>query len=185
MAQPSVVYRFKIDLSDADRNVYQTLEFRAARHPSETETLFAARVVAYCLNAQEGLEIMPGIASPDEPALRLLAPMGSVALWVDVGMPDARRLHKASKLGAEVRVYLHKEPFHYLKGLEEERIHRKDQIRIYSFRQGFLEAVGRNFERDHSASCVVTGGTLFWDQKGMTHESEIQEHRLSAEGEKT
>jgi uncharacterized protein YaeQ len=181
MAQPSVVYRFQIELSDSDRGVYRSLEFRAARHPSETEILFAARVVAYCLNAQEGLEIMPGISSPDEPALRVLAPTGSMALWVDVGMPDARRLHKASKLGAEVRVYLHKEPYHYLKDLEGERIHRKNQIRCFSFRAGFLEAIGRKFERDQSASCVVTGGTLFWDQNGVTYDSEINEHRLSSD----
>jgi uncharacterized protein YaeQ len=178
MAQPSIVHRFQIELSDSDRGIYQTLSFRAARHPSETETLFAARVAAYCLNFQEGLEIMPGISEPEEPALKLVSPSGAVVLWVDVGMPDARRLHKAAKIASEVRVYLLKMPFHYLKDLEGERIHQRDAIRFFSFGPSFLESLGRAMGRDNQGGLVISGGTLYFDLGGISLESELQEHRL-------
>jgi uncharacterized protein YaeQ len=182
MAQPSLVHRFHIDLSDSDRGIYQALEFRAARHPSESETFFAARVLAYCLNAQEGLEMTAGIASPEEPALRVAGPTGMVILWIDIGFPEARRLHKASKLGAEVRVYLHKEPYHYLKDLEEEKIHRKDEVLFFSFPPGFLEDVGRALGRDNRGSLVVTGGTVYLELGGSALEGEVKTHRLMDKG---
>jgi uncharacterized protein YaeQ len=179
MAQPSIVHRFEFELSDSDRGVYQTLSFRMARHPSETETLFAARVAAYCLNAQEGLEILPGIAEPEEPALKVLSPTGAIDLWVDVGMPDPRRLHKASKASSRVKVYLHKDPYHYLQGLAGERIHRREEIVFHSFGKSFLDDLGRGCGRDTKGSWVVTGGSVYVDLGTGSLETLVQEHRLA------
>jgi uncharacterized protein YaeQ len=180
MAQPSIVHRFQIELSDSDRGIYQTLSFRMARHPSETESLFATRLVAYCLNVQDGLEIMPGISEPEQPAFRLMSPSGEFALWVEVGFPDAKRLHKAGKLGGEMRVYLHREPFHYLRDLGMERVHRREEIAFFSFQPHFLEKLGRQIGRDTNGTFVVTGGTLYVDLGSGNLESEVIEHRLSS-----
>jgi uncharacterized protein YaeQ len=47
MALSSTVFVFDIDLSDADRQVYETLSLRVARHPSESDEFLNARVLAY------------------------------------------------------------------------------------------------------------------------------------------
>ena len=56
MAHPSTLFRFRIDLTDIDRGVYRKLDFRIAMHPSESETFFVTRVLAYALNAQDDLQ---------------------------------------------------------------------------------------------------------------------------------
>ncbi len=178
MARPSTMRRFTIDLSDADRNQYQVLEFRAAQHPSETTAFLAARVLAYCLNAQEGLEMTQGIGDPDEPAMRRVGSDGRVALWIDIGQPDPRRLHKASKLGARVRVYTHKDPWHYLKTFEGEHVHRAEDIDLFSFDAGFLESIGTILERDNRWVLTVSGATLYLSAGGRDLTGELRKHPL-------
>jgi uncharacterized protein YaeQ len=56
MALGSTVFVFEIDLSDADRQVYERLSLRVARHPSESDEFLVARVLAFCLEYREGIE---------------------------------------------------------------------------------------------------------------------------------
>ena len=46
MALTATIYNFDIDLSDSDRNVYETLSLRVAQHPSESDEYLIARVLA-------------------------------------------------------------------------------------------------------------------------------------------
>lgn len=86
-----MLYRFQIELSDIDRGVYETLDFRAALHPSEAAPYLLSRVLAYVLTYQEGLEFSPGgLADPEAPALRLLGNHNAIDLWIEIGNPSAR-----------------------------------------------------------------------------------------------
>ena len=105
MAQAATLYQFTIDLSDMDRGVYETLDVRVARHPSETMAYMLVRVLAYCLEYQEGISLTEGVSSGDEPALLVRDLTGQVLAWIEVGLPDADRLHRASKRAARVAVY--------------------------------------------------------------------------------
>src|SRR4051812_2041356 len=97
MALTATVYNFDVQLSDVDRNVYETLALRVARHPSETEEYLVTRVLAYCLEYTEGITFSKGLAEPDEPAVVVRDLTGALRVWVEVGAPTADRLHKASK----------------------------------------------------------------------------------------
>ena len=46
MAQGSTTYHLRISLSDVDRNVYEALDLRLARHPSETMRYLLTRTIA-------------------------------------------------------------------------------------------------------------------------------------------
>lgn len=148
MSLTSTVHRFTVDLSDVDRNLYQKLEFRAARHPSESLPFFIIRILAYCLNYQDGLEFSGGISTPDEPALRIKGLTGGIDLWIDIGNPTAKRIHKASKSAKEVRVYTHKNAQMLAQELMDEQVHRVEQIGLYSMDSGFLNALGQTLDRD-------------------------------------
>ena len=52
--------------------------------------------------------------------------------WIEIGTPDSARLHKASKTGARVAVYCHKEGAQWLKGLAAAGIHRADALELYA-----------------------------------------------------
>jgi hypothetical protein len=43
------LHHFAIILSDVDRGIYETLELKVARHPSEAQDHLVAGVLAYCL----------------------------------------------------------------------------------------------------------------------------------------
>ena len=46
MAVGATVHNFDVDLADSDRDVYETLALRVARHPSESDEFLIARVLA-------------------------------------------------------------------------------------------------------------------------------------------
>ena len=41
MALTATIYNFDIELADSDRNVYESLALRVARHPSESEEIWS------------------------------------------------------------------------------------------------------------------------------------------------
>ena len=97
MALSATIYNFSIQLSDVDRGVYEALALKVARHPSETEEHLLTRVLAYCLEFAEGIGFSRGISNPDEPALSVRDMTGALKVWIDIGAPDAARLHRAGK----------------------------------------------------------------------------------------
>src|ERR1700733_13209814 len=108
MALSATIYVFGIELADSDRNVYESLELRLARHPSETAEYLLTRVLAYCLEFTEGIAFSRGLAEPDVPAISVHDLTGALLSWIEIGAPDAARLHKASKAAPRVAVYTHR-----------------------------------------------------------------------------
>lgn len=98
MALTSTMYNVSIEVSDVDRGVYQTLDLRLAMHPSETAEYMATRLLAYCLEWEEGIEFTAGLSNGDEPAIVVRDLTGRITAWIEVGMPDADRLHRASSI---------------------------------------------------------------------------------------
>jgi len=125
------IHSFEIELSDVDRGVYQTLAIRAARHPSETEDHLVTRVLAYCLEYAEGIAFSNGLAEPDEPPLAVRDLTGVMRVWIDIGAPDAARMHKAGKAAARVVVYTHKDPERVACSWAGEHIHRGAELELY------------------------------------------------------
>ena len=119
---------FEVRLADADRGVYETLTIRAARHPSETAEYLVTRLFAYCLEYAEGIAFSNGLSDPDEPAISVRDLTGVLQTWIDIGAPDAGRLHKAAKAAPNVAVYVHRDPDQLLSRLAGERIHRADAL---------------------------------------------------------
>src|SRR5258708_33561484 len=98
MALSSTVYTLDIDLSASDRGVYESLAPRVARHPSESDDYLVARVLAYCLEYTEGIAFSRGgLSESDETPIAVRDLTGALRASIDIGSPDAARLHKTSK----------------------------------------------------------------------------------------
>ena len=117
MALTATIYNFDVELADTDRNVYETLAVRMARHPSESEEYLIARLLAYLLEFTVGIEFSRGVSTPEEPAIAVRDLTGALKTWIDIGTPDADRLHKASKLAERVVVYTHRDPAQFTDSL--------------------------------------------------------------------
>jgi uncharacterized protein YaeQ len=160
VALTATIYNFEIELADTDRGVYETLSLKVARHPSETPEHMVTRVLAYCLELTEGIGFSRGLAHPDDPAISVRDLTGALLAWIDVGMPDASRLHRASKAAPRVAVYTHK-PQQLLNQLAGERIHRSDGLELYAIDPGLLSGLVSLLERRMKLALSVTGAHLF------------------------
>lgn len=161
MALGATIYNFEIDLADSDRAIYESLELRVARHPSESEEHLVARVLAYALEFTEGIAFSRGVSDPDDPAIAVRDLTGAITTWIDIGTPDAARLHRASKAAARVVVYTHKDPAQLLKQLAGEKIHRAHALELYALDRALVAALAARLDRRVAFSLSVTDRELY------------------------
>jgi uncharacterized protein YaeQ len=155
------IYRFRFDVADLDRGFYEPLDFRLALHPSETHDFLLTRALAYALNFEPGLEFSAsGLSNPEEPCLSQPDPRGGLALWIEVGNPSARRLHKAAKAARRVCVYTYKNPKPLLDEMAAEQVHRREEIEVYPIAPAFLADLTAALERDNEWNLVRQDGSL-------------------------
>lgn len=173
----TALYRFRIDVSDVDRGFYERLDFRLQQHPSETLTFLVTRAIAYALNVEPGLEFSKeGLCEPDDPCISSQSPMGGYDLWIEVGSPSARRVHKAAKAAKRVKVYTYKNPEALMRELHGERVHKLEEIEIFSLEPGFLEEVEHMLERDNEWSLVRDGDSLLISAGESTCQGTLTRH---------
>jgi len=177
MALTATMYRFNIQLSDVDRGVYETLDLHVARQPSETAEYMLTRVLAWCLEYTEGIALTEGVASGDEPAVLVRDLTGRITAWIEVGAPDAARLHRGSKLAGRVAVYTHRDPTMVMSQLVGQKIHAAEDIPIYTFGRGFIEGVAANLPRRASLSLTVTERQLYLGIDDQSFSTTIEERR--------
>ena len=175
----STVHTFAIELSDTDRGVYQSLELRVARHPSETAEFMLARTLAFCLEYQDGIELTDGVAAVDEPAVLVKDLTGRITAWIEVGAPSAERLHKGSKLAPRCAVYTHRDPAALIAQLAGQKIHRASEIPVYSFERQFVTSAAAALQRRARIALSVTGRHIYMDVNGSNFESPITEQQLA------
>ncbi|NUP97561.1 MAG: YaeQ family protein [Planctomycetaceae bacterium] len=162
MGTGATLYRFEIELSDSDRHVYETLELRVARHPSESTAFLIVRVLAYCLEFAPGLEFSKGgISDTDEPALSLRDLTGQRLAWIEIGAPSADRLHRASKSTPRVALYTDRRLELLRTPLEGERIHRASSIQVLCFPQAFLKALEPTLDRNPRWQVSISDAHLY------------------------
>jgi uncharacterized protein YaeQ len=161
MALTATIYNFDIELADSDRHVYESLSLRVAQHPSESEEFLVTRMLAYLLEYSEGIEFSRGVSDPDDPAVAVRDLTGRIRTWIDIGTPDAARLHKAAKSGARVVVYTHKNPDQFLRQLSGEKIHRPDELELYAMDRGLIAALAARLERRVAFSVSITDRELY------------------------
>jgi len=179
MALTATIYTFAIELADVDRGVYETLDLRVAQQPSETPEFLLTRVLAYCLEYEPGIAFSPGISAGDEPAIWVRDLTGRVLAWIEVGMPDAERLHRGSKHAERAAVYTHRQPELLLQQLSGKRIHRAETIPIYAIDYRLVKALVALLDRRMSLSLSVTERQLYIDIAGQHLSGAIAEYRLS------
>jgi uncharacterized protein YaeQ len=181
MALGSTIHQFTIQLSHVDRGVYEPVDLRVARHPSESEAFLCARVLACCLEWREGLAFSKGLSDPDRPALEARDLTGTVLAWIEVGAPDAARLHRASKATPRVAVYTHHDTGRYWGSLAGERIHRADSIEFFGLDRALLGELAERLDRRMAFDLSVHDGMLYLTLGEESFSGALTTHRMTAE----
>jgi uncharacterized protein YaeQ len=178
MALGSTMYTADVTLADMDRGVYETLNVRLARHPAESLEYLASRLLAYCMEYEEGITFGKGLAEADEPALLVRDDTGQLKVWIDVGAPDADRLHKASKSAERVAVYTHRDPAMLQRNYAGKRIHQAKEIALYAIDRSLLDALTEHIDRRTAVALTITEGLVYLDIAGVNVQGSVVRHSI-------
>src|SRR4029079_8072618 len=86
---------------------------------------------------------------------------GAITSWIDIGTPEAARLHKASKAAGRVVVYTHKAPKQFLKQLAGEKIHRADALELYAIDRALVDTLVARLDRRVAFSVSIAERELY------------------------
>jgi uncharacterized protein YaeQ len=178
VAQPSVLYRFHINLSDIERGIYKSFDLRLAMHPSESHAYLLTRLIAYILNDREYLEFAPeGLGDPDAPGINATTPNGEILLWIEIGNPSAKKLHKAAKAARAVKVYTYKDPETLLKEIRTNKVFHAESIEVYSLNAKVLENLANRLERKNTWDLLIHEGALTISIGDYVEVTELVKHQ--------
>ncbi len=179
MALTATIYTLGMDLSDIDRGVYEKFTLRVARQPSETAEYMLMRLIAYGCEYTEGIALTEGVAAGEEPAVVVRDLTGRITAWIEVGLPDPRRLHRGSKLAGRAALYTHRDIRQLLKQWAGEKIHGASALPIYALDGKFVEAAAACLERRSELAISINERDLWLNIGGREFSTPIVEHRLS------
>jgi uncharacterized protein YaeQ len=178
MAIAATIYNLDIEVADSDRRVYESLSLRVARHPSESEEYLVARVLAYAMELTEGIAFTRGVSDPDEPAILVRDLTGKITSWIEIGSPDAARLHKAAKAAPRVVVYTHKDVAQLLRNLAGERMHRAADLEIYAIDRALVRDLAARLDRRMAFSLSINDREIYLSIGNETLTGAVIRHRL-------
>lgn len=178
MAAGATIHTFTVQLADVDRGVYDELNLRVARHPSETDAFMTTRVLAYCLEFADGIGFSEGISATDEPAVLVRDLTGRITAWIEVGAPDAERLHLGARHAERTVVYTHRDPGKVAAAWAGKRIHRAEDIVLYSFDPGFVDEAAALVERRNTVTLSVTEQQVYLELNGRHLTSGIHQQTV-------
>ena len=160
VALKPTIYKFKITLADIDRNHYANLNLTLARHPSETLERMMARVLAFCMNAQEYLSLTKGLSSVEEPDIWAHTLDDRITLWIDIGEPTFDRMKKATRLSPTVKVYSFNLKSNSWWAKEQEKF--KDlKVSVFQFQWKGIQALAGLVKRTMDLSVTASDGMIY------------------------
>ena len=175
-----MLYHFQFELSDIDRGIYETLDFRLYQHPSEIGAYLLTRAFAYALSFREGLEFSPeGLSDPEAPALKALGIHGVIDQWIEVGNPSFKKLHKAGKSAKKVTVYTYKSAEVLIDDIKKNNVHRADEIEIFAIDMKFLNLVESKLKSNNRWSVLLQQGHLDVGIEIETFSTDVRRFKMS------
>jgi len=171
VALKATIFKAELQVSDLDRNYFASHSLTIARHPSETDERMMVRLLAFALNADEFLAFGRGISTEDEADLAVTDLTGAIDAWIDVGLPDERRIRKASGRANRVVVYTYggrsAEMWWNANG---SALGRLDNLSVYDLAPEITRTLASRADRNMAVSCTIQEGHVYLEQDGETLE---------------
>jgi uncharacterized protein YaeQ len=162
MAMKATVFKATVQVSDMDRAYYNDLKLTIAQHPSETDERTMVRLLAFSLHASEGLKFTEGISAEDEPDIWSKSLSGEIEIWIDVGLPDEKRIRKACNRAKLVYIYAYGgravekwwEPM-------AQNLARHQNLKVIVLPQTATRSLGKLAQRTMALQCTVQDGQIW------------------------
>jgi len=161
MALKPTIYKLSIAISDFNRDYYDTVNLTVALHPSETLERMVARIVAYCLNAQENIIFTKGLSNIEEPDIWVKTLDDLVTLWIEVGEPAPDRIKKSSRLAPEVKIYSFNSKSDTWWNQSKSKVNQFKNVKFYQFDWQQITELATFVERTMDWSLSISGDTVY------------------------
>jgi uncharacterized protein YaeQ len=161
MALKATIFRAQLQIADMERNYYADHALTIARHPSETDERMMVRVLAYALNAHESLAFGQSIGTDDEPDLWQKDLTGAIGLWVDVGLPDEKRVRRACGRAKSVIVYAYGRGFDLWWKQSQESLERSKNLQVVYLPPAATQSLAKLANRAMQLNCTIQDGQVW------------------------
>ncbi len=166
MAINSTIFKADLQISDMDRNYYANHALTLARHPSETDERMLVRLLAFILNASDALQFTKGLSTDDEPELWKKSLSDEIELWIEVGMPDERRLRKACSRSKEVILYSYGGRNDVWWNQIQNKLTRFKNLKVINFPKVSTEPLTNLITRTMQFDCSIQDGQIWLSHEG-------------------
>ena len=173
MALKSTIFKASLQVSDMDSNYYGEHSLTLARHPSETDERMMMRLLAFALNAHERLEFGKGLSDTDEPDLWQKDLTGSIVHWIEVGLPEEKRVIRASGRADRVTVYAYGRGADLWWEANAERLTRAKNLAVWRVPTAASESVVRIAERAMQLQCTIQDGQIWFSGAASAVQMEV------------
>ncbi len=162
MALRSSIFKANISLSNLTTNYYDDISLTIALHPSETEERMMFRLLAYLYCAHERLEFTEGLNNPDLPDIWQKDLTGQIEHWIDLGLPEEKRIKKAVGQSNRVSIFTYnqfkaKVWFEKIKSY----LNNNKKINVYHFTEVEENSIKTLIQRSMILNCVIEDNQIF------------------------
>ncbi|MCW5623885.1 MAG: YaeQ family protein [Burkholderiales bacterium] len=161
MALKSTIFKADLQIADLDRSYYGDHALTIAQHPSETDERMMVRLLAFALHADGALTFGRGLSDEEEPDLWRKDLTGAIQLWIDVGLPDERRVRKASGRSDAVIVYAYGRGVDIWWEQNARALNRIDNLRVRRITADGSQALAALARRTMTLQATVQEGQVF------------------------
>ncbi|MGB6056328.1 MAG: YaeQ family protein [Burkholderiaceae bacterium] len=172
MALKATIFKAELQIADTDRHYYHEHALTIARHPSETDERMMVRLLAFARHADERLAFGKGLSDVDDPDLWQKDLTGAVELWIEVGLPDEKRILKACARAAQVVVYSYGATAALWWSQVAPKLERARNLAVWSLPAPATQALARLAQRTMRLQCSIDAGSVWL--RDETAEVEIE-----------
>lgn len=169
MALKATIFKAELEIADLDRHYYAHHALTLARHPSETDARMMVRLLAFARHADDRLTFTKGLCVDDEPALWRKSLSDETELWIEVGLPDEKRLRQACGRARQVVVYAYGGRAVDLWWTPlREAAQRLDNLTVVALPEGTETALAQLAQRTMELNCTLQEGQIWFGDAAAT-----------------
>lgn len=179
MAMGSQIFKANINLANLNTNVYEDVSLTMALHPSETEERMMYRMLAFLYCTHERLEFSKGLDDPEQPDIWQKDLMGDIEHWIDLGLPEEKRIKKATGRSNLVSVFTYspsKAETWFTK--IQSKLKNNKKLQIYHLIEIEPDSLTSLVQKTMNLSCIVEDGQIFLSNEDLRVQIDIKKASL-------
>lgn len=162
MAIGASIYKVDVNLSNLNDHIYEDYSLTMAKHPSENEQRLMYRLISFLYCSTPKLEFTKGISTQDEPELWEKDYSGDINTWVELGLPELKRVKQACGKSKRVIVFT----YHLNKSKEWFSKNERDfstlkKLEVYHIGVDDIDELLRLVSRNMNLSCMIEEDIMY------------------------